>query len=214
MNRSLLLASSLVLFSSACFVEDPAPKTASSAPPPATATVAPPATATVAPPATATTYPAPTATVAPQPTATAAPRPTTSPYPAPTTTTTFPAPTMPAPGTAPALPPGLALPNVCVPIGSWTKQFDNGLPASGTVEIGTPLLFNQFPVTDGVVVANAPIGTLKGTGAMTSTNDLSVDVSNGAILASYTCKFTGASCNQGSCTMTKGGVGGFKLVKR
>jgi hypothetical protein len=208
MKRSILVATSLVLVASACYIEDPARTNGANAQPTGTAQP----TATVAPQPTATTA-QPTATVAPQPTATSAPQPTAT---VPTTFPTMagPVPTAPAPGTKPALPPGLAIPGVCVPIGSWTKQFDNGLPASGTVEIGTPIMFNQFPVTDGVVVVSAPVGTLKGTGAMTSTNDLSIDVTNGAIVASYTCKFSGATCNQGVCTMTKGGVGGFKLVKR
>ncbi len=207
MKRSILVATSLVLVASACYIEDPARTGTANGQPAATAqpTAAQP-TATTAP--QPTYAPQPTATTAPQPTATTAPQPTGMP------TVVGPVPTMPAPGTTPALPPGLAIPGVCVPIGSWTKQFDNGLPASGTVEIGTPIMFNQFPVTDGVVVVNAPVGTLKGTGAMTSTNDLSIDVTNGAIVASYTCKFSGANCGQGVCTMTKGGVGGFKLVKR
>jgi len=121
----------------------------------------------------------------------------------------------PAPGgtAAPGAKPGLTIPGVCVPIGSWTKKFDNGIPASGTVDIGTPVLFNQFPVSDGVVVGTMPAGTLKGTGAMTSTNDLSVDVTNGGYVLSYTCKF-GSNCTEGTCTTTKGGLGGFKLQKK
>ena len=205
MKRSILVATSLVLVASACYIEDPARTGTANGQP-----TAPQPTANTAPQPTATTAPQPTATTAPQPTATSTPQPTATTAP----TVVGPVPTFPAPGTTPALPPGLALPGVCVPIGSWTKQFDNGLPASGTVEIGNPIMFNQFPVTDGVVVANAPVGTLRGTGAMTSTNDLSIDVTSGAIVASYTCKFSGATCNQGVCTMTKGGVGGFKLVKR
>ena len=114
-----------------------------------------------------------------------------------------------------SVPPGIpALPGLCIPIGSWTKQFDNGIPATGTVDIGTPVVLNQFPVSDGVVIATAPVGTLHGVGAMTSTNDLSVDVTNGGYVLSYTCKFTGSDCGTGTCTTTKGGLGGFKLVKK
>jgi hypothetical protein len=212
MKRSFLVAGSVAVLSiSACYVERE-PSTASNSPQPTataqpTYTTQPTAQPTYGPQPTATATPTTQPTYAPQPTATATPTgyPTTAP-------TGFPS--VPVPGTTPTLPPTLALPGVCVPIGSWTKQFDNGLPASGTVEIGTPVLFNQFPVTDGVVVASAPVGTLKGTGAMTSTNDLSIDVTNGAIVASYTCKFSGNNCSQGTCTMTKGGIGGFKLVKR
>lgn len=125
--------------------------------------------------------------------------------------------TTPPPGTGvPGLPPpgGFTLPGVCIPIGSWGKQLDNGVPATGTVDIGTPVIFNQFPVNDGVVIAGAPLGSLKGTGAMTSTNDLSVDVSNAGYVISYTCKFSGSNCNVGTCTVTKGGLSGFKLVKK
>jgi len=127
-------------------------------------------------------------------------------------------PGMPAPGGTSAPPAGgggggLTLPGVCIPIGSWTKKFDNGLPSTGTVSIATPVIFNQFPVTDGVIVAGMPAGTLKGNGAMTSTNDLSIDVTNGAFVLSYTSKF-GSDCKTGSCTVTKGGLGGFKLQKQ
>ena len=109
---------------------------------------------------------------------------------------------------------GFTLPGVCIPIGSWSKSFDNGIPATGTVDIGTPVIFNQFPINDGVVIATMPAGSLKGVGTMTSTNDLSVDVSNGGYTVSYTCHFSGANCNQGACTVTKGGLSGFKLNKK
>jgi hypothetical protein len=180
-------------------------------------------------PPPAATAPAPTAE--PTPTATAAPAPTTPPTPTPTPTTTAapaPTPTVPAgiptipgmpapgstvPGATPGAPGGLTIPGVCIPVGSWSKKFDNNIPSSGTVTIGTPIIFNQFPVTDGVIVAGMPAGTLKGTGAMTSTNDLSIDVSNAGYVVSYTCKF-GSDCKTGSCTVTKGSLGGFKLVKQ
>jgi hypothetical protein len=126
-------------------------------------------------------------------------------------------PGMPAPGGTTAPPAGggggLTIPGVCIPIGSWTKKFDNGLPSTGTVSIASPVIFNQFPVTDGVVVAGMPAGNLKGTGAMTSTNDLSIDVTNAGYVLSYTCKF-GSDCKTGVCTVTKGGLGSFKLNKQ
>ena len=200
MNRpALLLISPTFLFliaSASCVVrETPPPNnpppagTVAGTPPPAGTTTAPPPSGTTPPP----TGPTGTATTPP---------PTTG------TPPTFPA------GTPPSLPPTLAIPGVCIPIGSWSKQFDNGIPASGTVDIGTPIVFNQFPVNDGVVIATMPAGSLKGIGAMTSTNDLSVDVTNGGYTISYTCKFAGSNCNQGTCTTTKGGLGGFKLNKK
>lgn len=215
MTRSVL-APLVALFTSAIVVacvvkEEPPPSSPQPAQPQPTAGPQP------------TYAPQPT-TATPQPTA--APQPTTAPTMAGPTPTAAPMPTfptmpgtggMPAPGSGtgatPGAPAGLVLPGVCIPIGSWTKKFDNGLPSTGTVSIATPVIFNQFPVSDGVVVAGMPAGTLKGNGAMTSTNDLSVDVTNGAITVSYTCKF-GSDCKQGSCTVTKGGLGGFKLVKQ
>ena len=177
----------------------------------------------------------PPANSAPAPAATAAPAPTPEPTPtataaapAPTPTTTAGAPptmpTMPGmpgypppagttPGATPGAPAGLVIPGVCIPIGSWTKKFDNGIPSSGTVAISAPMIFNQFPVSDGVVVAGMPAGTLKGVGAMTSTNDLSIDVSNAGYVVSYTCKF-GSDCKTGVCTVTKGSLGSFKLNKQ
>lgn len=175
----------------------------------------------------ASTAPAPTGapapTPAPTPTTTTA-APTTTPTTAPTTTGAAPTgmptmptgmPTMPPPtGTTPTGSPGaITFPGVCIPIGTWTKKFDNGIPSSGTVQIATPVIFNQFPVTDGVVVAGMPAGSLKGTGAMTSTNDLSIDVSNAGYVVSYTCKF-GSDCKTGVCTVTKGSLGSFKLNKQ
>jgi hypothetical protein len=56
-------------------------------------------------------------------------------------------------------------------------------------------------------------GSLKGTGAMTSGNDLSIDVSNAVYVLSNTCHF-GADCKTGTCTVTKGSLGGFSLVKQ
>jgi len=173
------------------------------------------ATATAAP--APTPAPTPTTTAAaptPTPTTTAAPTPT---YPGPTPMptgipTAFPG--MPAPtGTTAAPSGGLTLPGVCIPVGSWTKKFNNNIPSSGTVSIAAPVIFNQFPVTDGVVVAGMPAGSLKGTGAMTSGNDLSIDVSNAGYVVSYTCHF-GADCKTGTCTVTKGSLGGFSLVKQ
>ena len=162
------------------------------------------------------TQPQPTGT-APGTTATAPTVATTgTATPPPTGTTTTPPTTggLPTPG-SPIPSGGLpTFPGVCIPIGSWAKKFDSGIPASGSVDIGSPVLFNQFPVNDGVVVANAPLGSLKGVGAMTSTNDLSVDVFNGGIAVSYTCHFSGSSCTEGACTVTKGSLGGFKLVKK
>jgi hypothetical protein len=196
MNRPVtttaLFVSVAASFLAACYIQErPPPASGTGAPPPATAT-----------------------TAAPPPTATATTPPPTGP--GPTTVATVPTPTgtgtAPFPTTMPAG--GLTIPGVCIPIGSWTKQFDTGIPASGTVDIGTPVLFNQFPVSDGVVVATMPAGTLKGVGAMTSTNDLSVDVTNGGYTLSYTCKFSATGCNQGVCTTTKGGLGGFKLNKK
>lgn len=180
----------------------------------------PPANSTPAPTATA----APAPTPVPTPTATAA---TPAPTPTPTTTAGAP-PTMPTMPGMPGMPPptgtvpgatptapggGITFPGVCIPIGSWTKKFDNGIPSTGTVSIATPVIFNQFPVSDGVVVAGMPAGTLKGTGAMTSTNDLSIDVSNAGYVVSYTCKF-GSDCKTGVCTVTKGSLGSFKLQKQ
>jgi hypothetical protein len=178
--------------------------------------------ANTAPGTTATAAPAPTPTPAPTAGPTAAPTPTptgtvASPTPTPTMPTTmptFPGGSTGTPGTTPGAPPGgLTIPGVCIPIGSWTKKFDNGIPSSGTVQIATPVIFNQFPVTDGVVVAGMPAGSLKGTGAMTSTNDLSIDVSNAGYVVSYTCKF-GSDCKTGVCTVTKGSLGSFKLNKQ
>lgn len=204
MNRVLAAGSLVLSVCAACYVVDKTPQNPSNGGGQTTATATPTATATSTPTAT------PTAT----PTSTAAPP----------STGTIAIPGLPPPGTGtgtpgtgtPGLPPagGFTLPGVCIPIGSWTKQFDNGLPASGTVDIGTPVIFNQFPVNDGVVVATMPAGNLKGNGAMTSTNDLSVDVTNGALTVSYTCHFSGSNCNQGACTVTKGGLGGFKLIKK
>jgi len=201
MNRpvttTVLFVSVATSLLAACYIQERPPPASGSAPPPATAaTTAPPPTATATtPPPSGTTPPPVIATTTPPPGGTATGIPTAFPT-----------------GTPPAG--GLTLPGVCIPIGSWTKQFDNGIPASGTVDIGTPVIFNQFPVSDGVVVATMPAGTLKGVGAMTSTNDLSVDVTNGGYTLSYTCKFSGTGCNQGVCTTTKGGLGGFKLNKK
>jgi hypothetical protein len=200
MNRFLAVTCSTLVFAglAACYIQEK---------PPANGTAGQPA------PTPATATPAPTAgTATPAPTDTAAP-PGTVAVPGPGTVTPPPIGT----GGMPGLPPpggGFTFPGVCVPIGSWAKQLDNGVPATGTVDIGTPVIFNQFPVNDGVVIAGAPLGSLKGTGAMTSTNDLSVDVSNAGYVISYTCKFSGANCNVGTCTVTKGGLSGFKLVKK
>lgn len=211
MNRTLVVLGLAAIPLAACVIRESPP--ANQPPPAGTATAAP--APTPAPTPTTTAAPAPTPTTAP--TTTAAPTPTVpGPTPMPTgIPTTFPG--MPAPtgtaGTPGGAPGGLTLPGVCVPIGSWTKKFDNNIPSSGTVQIATPVIFNQFPVTDGVVVAGMPAGTLKGTGAMTSTNDLSIDVSNAGYVVSYTCKF-GSDCKTGTCTVTKGSLGGFKLVKQ
>jgi hypothetical protein len=202
MNRFHVAGSFVLATVAACVVYDKPPQNGQN-----TAATATPGTATAAPTATPTATAAPTGTVA------------TTPPPG----GTIAIPGLPPPGgtTAPpggtvGAPPagGFTLPGVCIPIGSWSKQFDNGIPATGTVDIGTPVLFNQFPVNDGVVIATMPAGNLKGVGAMTSTNDLSVDVTNGAITVSYTCHFTGSNCNQGQCTVTKGGLSGFKLIKK
>jgi hypothetical protein len=208
MNRSVIVSAlALVVVSAACVVRESPPANPPPQPAPPPVATAPAPTATVAPTAAPTYAPAPTA----------APPIATAPMP-PTGMPGLPGlPGLPggAPGSTPGAPSGgFTLPGVCIPIGTWTKRFDNGLPASGTVTVGTPLIFNQFFVTDGVVVVGMPAGSLKGTGAMTSTNDLSVDVTNAGYVLSYTCKFSGANCNEGSCTVTKGGLGGFKLVKQ
>ena len=199
MNRFLAVTCSMLVLGglAACYIQEkpPANGTAAAQPQPTAA------------PATATAAPAPTDTTATAPPVNTGgiglPGPTATPPPI-------------ATGGVPGLPPpgGFTLPGVCIPIGSWAKQLDNGVPATGTVDIGTPVIFNQFPVNDGVVIVGAPIGSLKGTGAMTSTNDLSVDVSNAGYVISYTCKFSGSNCNVGTCTVTKGGLSGFKLVKK
>ncbi len=213
MNRVHVVPAAVALFLSACVIKETPP--ANSQPQPAPGTAATPAPAPTAAPGTAA--PAPTTT----PGTTTAP-PAGTPPPAgmpagmPTGMPTgMPGmPGMPAPGGTTAAPGGgLVLPGVCVPIGSWSKKFDNGLPSTGTVTIASPVIFNQFPVTDGVIVAGMPAGTLKGTGAMTSTNDLSIDVTNGAFVLSYTCHFA-ADCKTGKCTVTKGGLGGFSLNKQ
>jgi hypothetical protein len=48
---------------------------------------------------------------------------------------------------------------------------------------------------------------------MTSGNDLSIDVSNAGYVVSYTCHF-GSDCKTGKCTVTKGSLGGFSLMKQ
>jgi hypothetical protein len=198
MNRFLAVTCSTLVFAglAACYIQEK---------PPANGTATQPQPQPTAAPTTAT--PAPTDT-----TTTTAPPPGTVATPGTVTPPTIPTGT----GGVPGLPPpgGFTLPGVCIPIGSWGKQLDNGIPATGTVDIGTPVIFNQFPVNDGVVIAGAPLGSLKGTGAMTSTNDLSVDVSNAGYVISYTCKFSGSNCSVGTCTVTKGGLSGFKLVKK
>ncbi len=208
MNRILLAIGLATLPLVACVIKE-SPPASSGTPPTATAAPAP------------TPTPAPTAAPTPTPTyATPGATPTATPTPGmPTGMPTMPAgmPTLPGagtPGATPGAPPGgLTIPGVCIPVGSWTKKFDNGIPSSGTVQISAPVIFNQFPVSDGVVVAGMPAGSLKGTGAMTSTNDLSVDVSNAGYVVSYTCKF-GSDCKTGTCTVTKGSLGSFKLVKQ
>lgn len=208
MNRIVLAIGVAAVPLIACVIKESPP--AGSAPPP-TATAAPAPTPTPAP--TAAPTPTPTyATPGATPTATTPGMPTTMPT-MPTGMPGLPGGTG-TPGTTPGAPPGgLTIPGVCIPVGSWTKKFDNGIPSSGTVQISAPVIFNQFPVSDGVVVAGMPAGSLKGTGAMTSTNDLSIDVSNAGYVVSYTCKF-GSDCKTGTCTVTKGSLGSFKLVKQ
>jgi hypothetical protein len=208
MNRTLVVIGLAAIPLVACVIKESPPANQ----PPAGGT----ATATAAPAPTPAPTPATTAAApAPTPTTTAA-----APAPTPTMPGTMPTgmptafPGMPAPtGTTAAPGGGLTMPGVCIPIGSWTKKFDNNIPSSGTVQIATPVIFNQFPVSDGVVVAGMPAGSLKGTGAMTSGNDLSIDVSNAGYVVSYTCKF-GSDCKTGKCTVTKGSLGGFSLVKQ
>ena len=229
MTRTAMFVGVASLFVSACVIRE-APPANQPAPGAATAAAAPvgAATATAAPAPTA----APTAPSTPGSPAATVATPGAAPGSTPGATPPVGFPGMPAgmptgmptafpgvpglpgtPGATPA-PGGLTLPGVCVPVGTWAKKFDNGLPASGSVTIAAPVIFNQFAVSDGVVVATMPAGTLKGTGAMTSTNDLSIDVSNAGYVLSYTCKFSGSNCNEGSCTVTKGGLGGFKLLKQ
>ncbi len=212
MNRTLVVIGLAAIPLAACVIKESPPANQPPAGGTATATAAP---APTPAPAPTTAAPAPTPTPAPT---TATPAPTaTMPGPMPTGMPTgfpgMPAPTGTAGGTPGGAPGGLTMPGVCIPIGSWTKKFDNNIPSSGTVSIAAPVIFNQFPVSDGVVVAGMPAGTLKGTGAMTSTNDLSIDVSNAGYVVSYTCKF-GSDCKTGTCTVTKGSLGGFKLVKQ
>jgi len=209
MNRTLVVIGLAAIPLVACVIKESPP---ANQPPPAqpTATAAPAPTPTPTPAATAAPAPTPTpaGTAMPAPTGT---MPAGMPTGMPTGIPGLPAPTGTAGGGG--APGGLTLPGVCIPVGSWTKKFDNNIPSSGTVQIASPIIFNQFPVSDGVVVAGMPAGTLKGTGAMTSGNDLSIDVSNAGYVVSYTCKF-GSDCKTGKCTVTKGSLGGFSLVKQ
>lgn len=208
MNRIVIALGVAAIPLFACVIKEAPPANSG---PPAAAAAPPPdpnAAATPAPTAAPAPTPAPTGVATPTPVATGTPTgmPTGFPTGMPTGFPTGGTPT----GTPPAG--GLTLPGVCIPVGTWTKKFDNGIPSSGTVQISAPVIFNQFPVADGVVVAGMPAGSLKGTGAMTSTNDLSIDVSNAGYVVSYTCKF-GSDCKTGVCTVTKGSLGSFKLNK-